>query len=163
MHRLGRPAKKRCRAEAKATRLGQLQGEYEFKKAHSIAKKPLDFLEETLKKTIDKIEPFDVAAMVGMTYIVHGIIAGSPELMEKVKVLQHPEFLLLGGFGILAAQYLPLPEGAIKKAVEATPDWFVWLESFTIAYIIIKHGGQLVGLLEKGLSSVVPMLLGVAM
>jgi hypothetical protein len=161
---LGRPAKKRCRAESKATRLGQLQAEYEFKKAHSIAKKPEDFLEEQVKKTLDKLEPVDLvdlAAMLGMTYIVHGIIASSTELMEKVKVLQHPEFLLLGGFGILAAQYLPLPEGTLKKVADATPDWFIWLESFTIAYIIVKHGGQLIGLLEKGLGTVVPMLLGV--
>jgi len=157
---LGRPAKKRCRAEAKATRLGQLQAEYEFKKAHSITKKPYDFIEEQGKKLLDKIEPLDAAAMAGMTYIVHGIIAGSPALMEKVKVLQHPEFMLLGGLGVVLTQYLPLPEGAIKKAAEATPDWFVWLESFTIAYVIIKHGGQLVGLLDKGLNAVVPLLLG---
>lgn len=157
---MGRPAKKKRYAEAKATRKGELQAEYEFKKQHSIIKKPLDFLEENLKGAIAKVEPFDALAMVGMTYIVHGIIKGSPELMEKVKVLQYPEFLLLGGFGVVAAQFLPLPEGALKKAVEQTPDWFVWLESFAIAFIIVRHGGQLLGLMDRGLNAVVPLLLG---
>ena len=153
---MGRPAKKKKYAEAKATRKGELQAERDFKRKQ----KPEETLQEYLESVMKRLDPFDAVAMVGMTYVVHGIIKGSPELMEKVKVLQHPEFLLLGGFGVIAAQYLPLPEGALKKAVEATPDWFVWLESFAIAYIVIRHGGQLVGLLDKGLSAVVPLLLG---
>lgn len=153
---LGRPAKKRCYAEAKATRKGQLQAELEFHK-----KKPLEeSAKEHIGKMIDRVEPFEVMAIIGTTIIVRGIISSTPALMEKVKILQHPEFLLMGGIGVLAAQYLPLPEGKLKEIVEETPDWFIWLESFAIAYIVVKHGGQLIGLLDKGLSSVVPLLLG---
>lgn len=155
---MGRPAKKRKYAEAKAARKGELQAERDFRRT----KKPEESLRDYFDKLMERIDPFETAAILGMTFAVHGIIKGSPELMEKVKVLQHPEFLLLGGFGVIAAQYLPLPEGALKKAAEQTPDWFIWLESFAVAYIIIRHGGQLLGLLEKGLSVVVPMLLGAA-
>lgn len=155
---MGRPAKKKKYAEAKAETKGKLQAEREYKKS-----KPI---QETLKEYVDNImknlDPFKTAAILGMTFMVHGTIVGTPALMEKVKVLQHPEFLLLGAFGVIAAQYLPLPEGALKKAVEATPDWFIWLESFTIAYIVVVHAGSLIGLLDKGLGNLTSLMLGAA-
>lgn len=149
---------KRLEVEAAAVARGTELGKAQAHKKKSL----LEIAKEHIGKMIDRIEPFETMAIIGTTIIVHGIIASTPALMEKVKVLQHPEFLLLGGIGVVAAQYLPLPEGELKKIAEETPDWFVWLESFAIAYIIVKHGGQIMGLLEKGLTSVVPMLLGAA-
>ena len=108
-HSLGRPAKKRCRAEAKATRLGQLQAEYEFKKAHSITKKPEDFLEEQGKKLLDKLDPLETVAIVGMTVLVHGVIISSKPLMEKKSLNQ--EVYIIGmavcALGVIRCPHSP--------------------------------------------------------
>jgi hypothetical protein len=170
---LGRPAKKRCRAEAKATRLGQLQAEYQFKKAHSIAKKPEDFLEEQGKKLLDKLDPLETVAIVGMTVLVHGVIISSKPLVEKtVQAFTTPEgylqgFLSAGLAWVIPPESVPwlgkklVPEAKTLESL-GVEEWQIWVISFTLAYIIIKHSGQLIGLMEKGLGSVVPMLLGVA-
>jgi hypothetical protein len=159
---LGRPAKKRCRAEAKATRLGQLQAEYQFKKAHSIANKPYDFLEEQGKKLLDKIDPVETAAIIGTTIIVHGLISENKAWVAKAieysKLWSQDQAL-----AFIEDWYAQLTgkEQKQKNLIEF-PDWSVWLVSLSIAYIVIKHGGQLIGLLEKGLTNVIPLLLGVA-
>ena len=158
---MGRPAKKRCRAEAKATRLGQLQAEYEFKKAHSIDKKPLDFIVEQGKKLLDRIDPIETAAIIGTTIIVHGLISDNKDWVAKTieysKLWSQDQAL-----AFIEDWYAQLTgkEQKQKNLIEF-PDWSVWLVSLSIAYIVIKHGGQLIGLLESGLSSVVPMLLGI--
>lgn len=184
---MGRPAKKRCRAEAKATRLGQLQAEYEFKKAHSVTKKPMDFLEETVKGTINKIDPLKAVAITGTTVIIHGLIQASDTMLTQIAdfVSNIPQFL--GGAVIGVAETIfskasweaigvEVHEPKIEEPKTSTPkshyqsileslgisDLYVWIISFALAYIVIEHGGQLIGLLDKGLTSVVPMLLGVA-
>lgn len=165
---MGRPAKKRTYVESKAKRRGELQAEYEFKKAHSIIKKPMDFLEDTIKKTIDKIDVFETAAILGTTFIVHGVIITSTELLEKVEAYQHQMPEIYKAFPELEKRWKfehGQKESLVTTAtniVEGVPDYMVWLVSFTLAYIIIKHAGSLVGLLDKGITSVVPMLLGVA-
>lgn len=158
---MGRPAKKRKYAEAKATRKGELQAEYDFKKAHSITKKPMDFLEEHIEKQIDKTDWIEFSAVVGMTFLVHQIVIKNfMEFVNEITtVTELPQRLFkvtpeIGNiFGISKADVmsgLPIPKGVME-----------WIVSFAMAYIIIKHGGQLVGLLDKGLVAVVPMLLGV--
>jgi hypothetical protein len=41
------------------------------------------------------------------------------------------------------------------------PDWQITLISFGLAYVIVKHAGALVGLLDKGLVGLCSMLLGI--
>jgi hypothetical protein len=60
--RLGRPARKKCYAEAKATRKGQLQAELEAHKKKGLA----ESAKEHLGKMIDNIDLFDLASFAGI-------------------------------------------------------------------------------------------------
>lgn len=187
---MGRPAKKRCRAEAKATRLGILQAEYEFEKAHSVTKKPMDFLEGHIEKQIDKTDWIEAGAIGIGTILIHGLVASDKNLVKHILQTFSSASLGIGAWGITAwlteeavMRFMNRSElGAEKEAQRreslrqtgepsseqpktespSIPDWQLWAASFFCAYIICKYGGQLVGLLEKGLTSVVPMLLGAA-
>lgn len=168
---MGRPAKKRTYVESKAKRRGELQAEYEFKKAHSATKKPLDFLEEEGKNLLTKIDPFEAVAVLGTTYLIHGMIRSSDDLLKQIG--KHPVSLALSDVWLSAFQAV----GAFKETVPLTQrnaediayqsvleglgitDLQVWLISFALAYIIIKHAGSLIGLLDKGLMTVVSLLL----
>lgn len=168
---MGRPAKKRTYVEAKAKRKGELQAEYEFKKAHSTLKKPLEFLEEQGKTLISKIDPFEAAAVLGTTYLVHEMIRGSDDLLKKIG--KHPVSIQLSDIWLKAFQAVgaftetvPLSQRksedvAYQSVLEGLgiTDMHVWLVSFALSYIIVRHAGSLIGLLDKGLMTVVSLLL----
>jgi len=157
---LGRPAKKKKYAEAKAVRSGELQAEYQFKKAHSIAKKPLDFIEEHGSKLLDKIEPLEAVAVIGLTVLVKHTIDSTEELLNKLQVIKSGKMKGLLIFRTEATtkfleQYGYTAEG---RGEGFFTDWQDWLISFCIAYIIIKHGGQLFGLMKDGAGTLVTVI-----
>jgi hypothetical protein len=167
---LGRPAKKRKYAEAKAERKGQLQAELEYKRKSEIKnledlpiiKNPIGTITGMVEKEIDHIGWIEAGAIGIGTVIIHGLVASDKNLTTHIIQTFSSATLGLGPWGIASW----LTQEAIMKVIPSEskkiPDWELWAASFFCAYIICKYAGQLVGLLEKGLGNVVPMLLGVA-
>lgn len=149
---MGRPAKKRCYAEAKATRKGQLQAEREMEKNISVEVEAKRFFKDALKK----IEPLEAIAIAGMTIIIKGTIDSSEELLEKIKT----PLLAVSLISPILVPFLPLALYAqVPEKIRETPEWAEWLLSFAMAYILVRHGGQMFGLLDKGLKQVVSLML----
>jgi len=151
---LGRPAKKKCYWEAKKTRAGELQAELEFQKKVPIEQRALMIFEQSFKN----VNPLQLVATGGIAYLIHSYILNSQELKAKIKV------------GDTAAWMSILSKGAIENVltgaslklvdVVGKQDWAIWLVSIGIAYVIVTQGGAMIGLLEKGIGTIVPMFFG---
>jgi len=167
-----RPPVKKTFKLAKAAELGKLQAqdEQEYKGVKWIADM-LPFLPEKYKKnTVLGIEHFLAQhaekipkgiAIFGMTIIIKGTIDASEELLEKIK---HP-LLAVASISPAMVPFMPLALllETVPEEKRKVPDWAEWLVAFTLAYIIIEHGGQIIlGLSEsvKGLAGLVGFLLG---
>jgi len=171
---LGRPAAKRSYAEAKAAEKGRLQANTEHEaQTFSSKKKLMVSLKEHVGKFIDRIEPLDLAATLALTPLIHGVIANTPAMLSKVSesygagLPLWERFLLWGPIGtplsMLTEQVLPSKEDVkeMEKGL-ASNDVYVWLISFALAYIIIKHGGQIaiaLGESVKGLTGILGFFL----
>lgn len=155
---MGRPAKKRKYAEAKATRKGELQAEYEFKKEHSVNKKPLDHLEQYFEGALSRIDPLEAIAVIGTTVLVKSGIEASTTLSKKVNALT---FLPLFGSAAAFPFELAISWSSAMQQLDTAKippaEWKKWLISFAIAYILIKTNS--LGLLEKSLSEVIAVFL----
>lgn len=111
-----------------------------------------------LMKLAEKIDPLECVAIGGFTYIIHEVIMETPRIAEHVAKL----FMAGNPFGLLGWWWQYLPTGAKRiKLKDMTQEMFFWLISFCLAYIVVRHAGQLIGLLDKGISSVATMLLGI--
>lgn len=124
-------------------------------------------------KAVDRIEPLEAIAIVGMTVIVHQTITDNEALLTKVrkivtgKVLT--ETIFERGLGVTlfdvaqgkASWEEYFTQERVTKTASPSSEIDVqgWLVSFTIAYCIIKFGGQLLGLLDKGLDAIIGMML----
>lgn len=153
--KMARPAKKRAYWEAKKKRAGELQAEVEAQR-----RKPLDVsAKEHIGKILDnlKIDPIETLAILGMTITVYNIITGTERLMNWVTNLPNP---MPSQFPQAASAAASQVLGTQTNKFIIPNDWNVWLISLSLAYIIVRHAGQLIGLLEKGLSTVIPFLLG---
>jgi hypothetical protein len=175
---MGRPAKKKVYVEEKARTKARLQAELEMHR-----KKPLEeSTKEHIGKIIDNTKVLEIAEMVavaGMTFVVHDVILGTEELLQKVgenyntfskaytTLTGNPSAgQILAGFSIPTETLLALVGvNLTKDKTTAAPDMnlqvFMWLISFSLAYVIVKHAGQLLGLLDKGMGDILGLLLGV--
>jgi hypothetical protein len=153
---LPRPAKKRAYWEAKCAEKGRLQARLEMHK-----KKPLD---ESAKEHIGKIldnlhigEISELIAIIGAANIIFDLIMSVEAWRTKAQ--KSPiGYAIIGSAYQQSGLFETVPKELIDKLTKDQIS--VFLTSWTIAYIIIKHGGQLIGLLEKGLTTVIPMFLG---
>ena len=171
MPRIG---KKKARVLAQHKRLGELKAEvqHEYKSVKWIADM-LPFLPEKYKKNAilwikhlleeHLSEMPKNVAILGMTIIVKNLIDKSEELRS---LLPKPELKFrvdpaLPHFE--PAWPVSLLFGTEKEKYEGMfPDWADWLISFSLAYIIVDHGGQIIlGLGEsvKGLTGMLAFLL----
>jgi len=119
-------------------------------------------IQDHVGKAIDRIDPLETAAVLGLTFIVHGIIIDEKNVYhEHLKKIRGMKKLVWGRaaekLGISLEEW-NIPE---TETADITQEMFDWIISFTLAYCIIKYGGQLLGLLDKDLVKVVGMLLGV--
>lgn len=159
---MARIPKKREYFLAKAREKGRIQAQLEMHR-----KKPL---EESAKEHIGhildnvQIDPLKLLAIGGATIFIHNYISSNPGLLQAIMTI--PEAASLTAESI--AEWATFPFGMIfMQAPKPTgkfqlpPDWMVWLGSFFIAYILINHAGQLIGLLDKGLGSIIPLILGI--
>jgi len=141
-----------------------------FKKS----KKGLELsIREHLGKLIDKIDIVDLIAILGFTFLIKQVIIENFE--DRIVELVHGKGILawipfagptVVGIlefirPILEARGLLPTEEQMKKALDMPKIEIIeWILSFALAYVIVKHGGALIGLLDKGLNSVVGMFLG---
>jgi len=171
---MGRPPVKSTYRVEKAKTRAHIQAEYEMQK-----KKPINVsVKEHIGKLIDsiKIDPLEVAAVLGMTFIVKEVIDGSEELIIKARAkgswLQKNVGTAGTWFAAFTAGplllYLTTPSDedtpeikALKEAFNSpTTEMMEWMAAFALSYIIVHNAGQLLGLLEGGITKIVPMLLG---
>lgn len=146
---------KKILKEAEARAQGELLGQY---KAHS--KKPWDTsLKEHLGHWIDNINPLDLAAMGAGTVIIHSLIINSPALMQQAKSYA-PSAILTGLLGVTVQAIEEYYRGPVVKLPDPlTDDWKYWVASYFCAFILVRHGGNIFGLLEGGLAKIVGLML----
>ena len=163
----GRPPTKR---EAK---LAYVRAKSELKAfREDMKKEPFGaWAKERINKMLEKVDPMEAVAVLGTTIMVHGIILRSTEVLE---IIVNPA--AAGGLGIVGT-YGPtnMTEEQLDKLAEnwGVPSfhlpppsmkedtWEIWLISFALSLVIIRHAGALIGLLDKGLDTVVKMFFGV--
>lgn len=155
---------KKERKYAAARKKGELQGEDEFKRT----KKGIMWeVYNHIGKAVDRIDPLKAIAIVGLTPIVKMILETTYKTTMQTIFSTAPSILSLGLWDIFGG--VPWL-GISKETVEAkkeelgeiVPDWAWWIVAFALSYIIVEHGGSLLGLTEKGLSPIVGMLIGAA-
>ena len=152
---MGRPAVKKSYKEAKAAEKGRLQAAAEAHRKKSLE----ESAKEHIGKIIDNTKVSDIAeimAAIGLTPMVEQVIKNAPNIASAVHNIFLGELTWPLAFVFPLNMFLPVQQ--YKKPEESV---FTWLISFSVAYIIVRHAGQLIGLLEKGLTSIVPLLLGV--
>jgi hypothetical protein len=130
--------------------VARLKGELRFKKSRQGLEKSL---REHLGKFIDKIEPLELIATLGLTVIVKTILVD--HYLERLKILHG--LGVAGWFAAVPVLITPISPEVPQTITSEVADWIL---AFSIAYCIVKYGGQMLGLLEKGLVPVVGMLIG---
>lgn len=138
--------------------VARLKGELRFKKT----KKGLDkSIREHIGKAIDRIDPLEALAVIGLTPAIYIYIKESPKLSNLL--LSWGWFGAIGiGIG-LAFEQFGIPYGLEAYGVpldtkETPQQMLVHLGlALSVSYIIIHHGGQLMGLLEKTVPEIVGM------
>lgn len=170
-----RPPTKRTYKVEKAKTLGRLQAkvEHEYKAVKWLAdiipflpkkykKNATLWMKSLLEKHLDKIPK--TIALLGLTYIIKELIRTSDELLTKIRTFTGKPIWETKLFEPIWEKELSLtPIWKKPEVKELLPEWKEWLIAFTLAYIIIEHGGQIaLGLGEtvKGLTGIVGFLLG---
>jgi len=130
-----------------------------------VQKKPFFVsMRQRLEKVIDNAKPDEIAkfvAIMGMTIMVKKVIDTTEELREQVKelIIVGPQFFP----AYKVAQELGLAAPTPKPAEGFFPEWADWLISFTLAYIIVEHFGQIMQATGNILSSVKTLVTGLLM
>jgi uncharacterized protein YqjF (DUF2071 family) len=131
---------------------------------------------------IDNTSLLDVAAVATGTVLIHGIILATPDL--KQKVINFVPIGLLGAAGIpysmamMAIEemgvFIPSDEpdaqrreslrGSLTYTTGDLPqplkdDWPYWIAAFFIAFMLVRNGGQIIGLLGSDLKAIVGLML----
>jgi len=177
-----RPAKKKTRVLAQAAEEGRLkaQTQDEYKSVKFLAdvipflpekykKNAVIWIKHMVEKNADKIPK--TIAIIGLTVIIKQIIKTTESLQTRIKQLFKGEvaWTVTEPFGFLWGQItgqIPITEtyGYFKEQKEGFfPEWMDWLIAFSLAYIIVEHGGQIalgLGSVASSLSGMVGFLLG---
>jgi hypothetical protein len=141
-------------AVSRGTELGRMQAHQ--KKEWTVS------LKEHMGHWIDNIDPFELAAIGSGTIMIHGLIINSPELKNKALVWL-PSILGVGGIMIGYGLSQLEEMGIFGRAEPLKDDWPYWIAAFFISYLLVRHGGQLLGLMREGagsLTTVIGALLG---
>jgi hypothetical protein len=115
---------------------------------------------EHIGKAIDRIDPLKALAILGLTPAVYMYLKQSPKISQYLTT-----WGMLGGIGLAIGYWLESQEyfgmfGKKKPEVSTGQEELLTLSlAFAISYIIVEHGGQLMGLLEKGIPAIVEMFL----
>jgi hypothetical protein len=163
-------AEKRLRRQTLATELGKQDAE---------ARKPFDVsLREHIGKAIDRIKAndvIDIAAWLGLAYIIKPILDVNEEIQAKVVLVKavgkHVDKKVFQGLPVweivssvipvipAVAAITPTPE-ELKKELEKT-DWQTWLLALAISALLIKFGPSILSGLSGGVVGLGKLLLAI--
>jgi hypothetical protein len=149
-----------AKARAEGEVLGKLQAEEHFK---GTQKGWMKSIRDHIGKIIDRIDPLEVGATVGLTVIIHELIMKTPELYKQAigateafaaLATWFPRTVIPAVGQIFNITMDATTQEANKQAMEyqkllTQSEMWIWLVSFALAYILVKHGGQIFGLLKK--------------
>jgi hypothetical protein len=138
----------------------QMRGLLKWKKS----KKGMELsIREHIGKAIDRLNPLDTAVVIAGTMVIKGVIDTSAEVTGKISSLWQ-QWGAVGMVGLYQPiwQALEVAKQYGLKGVSGVwnEETFKWALAFFLAYILVKHGGQLMGLLDKGITAIALMMLG---
>jgi len=124
--------------------VARLKGELRFKKTQKGLEKSF---REHIGRLIDGLPLLETAAVLAATVLIKNCIDGDPNLTERTDVVS-----IRGMKVFLPIMQTPSLKGIFGEVTERMaggidPEIFRWVLSFVLAFIIVKYGGQLIGLL----------------
>lgn len=153
----------------KAKVKARLQAKYEWNRSKVGQKAQTQaYIKRAIERIIDKIDPIETPVILGVTYIVKNIIDKSEELTGAVmaihaKGIKFPPTPFWGDItaivtgamrehfakeGIDPYAYLPgapkINRGETTAYEGLLPDWADWIVALSIAYMLVRHGGDLI-------------------
>lgn len=137
--------------------LGRLRA---LRKAKRWKQDPLEWLEGFVEKHSSEIPEW--VALGTTTVLVHSVIKTTPNLLNKAGELW--DSFLQTGSPILWEEWLKggsAPWVAEQVTTFRNSEAFQWGISFAIAWILVKHGANVMGLAGVGLVALIGMFLGV--
>jgi hypothetical protein len=175
---MGRPAKRKKYWEGKKEEAGRLQARMEYEKKKPMQQRVLEWLQNNAK-----IDPLEIAAVTGMTVLIHETILHDEIMLTRIKnvfavggtVFTAPWYSWLGGIaGYFGFGFLFPPPGYEEptqpSTTTSTPtnqlqtQAYLWLLSLTFAFVICRFFGSIVvgiGEAAGGLSTILKLLLPV--
>jgi hypothetical protein len=173
-----KPAKNRVKTFEKAKVKAHLEETAKFEE-NFLTKHPLLWIRKMFETHLNDLPEW--IAIAGLTIVVKGTIDATEDLVTRVKRALSPiqqaspeEQQELKAYFTETFQQ-NVPPQVLGKLVgkyneqgrfEFLADWQEWLVAFSIAYILVKHGGQIIGLLGDviksgggSLSAIIPFLL----
>lgn len=171
----------RIRKEAEEAEYGKLLGAIKAKNKVGIWSR----LKELIWKKFEELDPLKAVALIAATITVNNFLGELDEDTVKKILKWEISTILVGpfqaaminipqeifenyepakdvtGFSLSLWEQKPPKE---KKTI-AKNSWQFWMLSFLIAYILVEHGGEVLGLMldgGKGLGSLVTALVGTA-
>jgi hypothetical protein len=144
---------KRLEVEAAAVARGTEIGKAQAHKKKSL----IESTKEHIGRMIDNTSLLDVAAVTAGTVLIHGIIHESAPYaaaaLKYAKLWTHEAYVELVSdiFKGTAGEKWGV------KAPKDNPE--EWISAFFIAFILVKNGGQIIGLLGSSLSAIVGLML----
>jgi hypothetical protein len=141
-----------------------------------------DSAREHIGHWIDNLNPLELVAIGGMTVIVHNFIldpannvlptaikaiTSIPQnVITNIVAIYQTELNAVTGWNIsmsggnISVSGKPSEKLSTQEKVPGLPQWELWLLAFTIAFIIVKYGAQILGTFQGGLGALIPMLMG---
>jgi hypothetical protein len=161
--RLGRPAVK----STKALTMARVEGELAAKAKWKNSKKGWETsLRDHIGLMIDKIDPLELVATLGLTMVVYDLIQNSNELLAKFALTEPPPAFVIPIIGqieqILIAQIdnkQLTPEQQAQLDSLKTADPTLFLKSFAIAYFLMKNGSSILNS-TQGITGAIAGFLG---
>lgn len=151
---MGRPAKKKAYWESKKAEAGKLQADLEHQKKLIKKMGIFEFIESKIVGALDRLDPMETVAIAATTYIVHGVVMDIKGIPERIDELLKKAPQTMAGTPILGKTLstFGFVQGA-GASVEDTKEIYYWALSFVIGFILVRHGGQIIGLMGDVLKS----------
>jgi hypothetical protein len=151
---LGRPPVKSSKAVAAAQTKGRLEAETKFWDKQPLQKK----LKRLLWRKLEQIDPIKLGALLATTYAVHGIVTTLDD-NTKAKILRWEITTIIAGpFAATLAEATIFSRSFVEQKKSSTGELNYWILSFVVAYILIEHGGEILGILADGGKSIGTMV-----
>jgi hypothetical protein len=148
---MGRPAKKKAYWESKKAEQGRLQAQIEYARKVPLIQRLQPVLEDSLRR----IDPLELAAVTGLTITIRQLILVNEDWLKAAT------FQDKFSVGAIEAIFRILGHKVMDISKFSNSEIGIWVCSFVIAFIVVRHAGSLMGLISGGLNMVIPFFLGV--